>query len=40
VDNIGEEETTRIENLRLFGETMDVSKMSEFRKDSGAKTDP
>jgi hypothetical protein len=32
VDNQGDEETTRIENLRLYGETMDVTKMSEFKK--------
>jgi hypothetical protein len=32
VDNLGDEETTRIENLRLYGETMDVTRMSEFKK--------
>jgi len=32
VDNLGGEETTRIENLRLYGETMDVTRMSEFKK--------
>lgn len=31
-DNLGGEETTRIENLRLYGETMDVTRMSEFKK--------
>jgi hypothetical protein len=36
VDNLGEEETTRIENLRLYGETMDVTRMSEINK----KEDP
>ena len=32
VDNLGGEETTRIENLGLFGETMDVTRMSDFKK--------
>jgi len=36
VDNLGDEETTRIENLRLYGETMDVTRMSEINK----KEDP
>jgi hypothetical protein len=32
VDNLGDEETTRIETLRLYGETMDVTRMSEIKK--------
>ena len=33
MDNLGGEETTRIENLRLYGETMDVTRMSNFKKE-------
>jgi len=29
---MGGEETTRIENLRLYGETMDVTRMSDIKK--------
>jgi len=36
VDNLGEEDTTRIEDLRLFGETMDVTRMSEIKKKEGS----
>lgn len=35
MDNLGGEETTRIENLRLYGETMDVTRMSNFKKEEG-----
>ena len=36
MDNLGGQETTRVENLRLYGETMDVTRMSEFKKKEDA----
>jgi hypothetical protein len=32
MDNLGGDDTTRIDQLRLYGETMDVTRMSDMKK--------
>ena len=37
MDNLGGDDTTRIENLRLYGETMDTTRMSDIKKKEPAE---